>query len=238
MSRLSICCRLAYTMAAILLGTASANAQVVTFRLETTDVDGNPVESIQAGNQFLLNAYTQQVGGVEDVNFAGVFAGYMDISYDESLASIVGPVEHSEIYSNGKQADLSMPGLMNNIGGFSSSADGLLALPVPPGIDEQFLFSVPMSATAPGLLEFASADSGESPQFDVLVWNLDQPLSARDIDFGDADLRIQFGGASLNIEPVPEPTGAALGLIGVFGSLVYLRRRKSSQGAEMASLRF
>lgn len=220
--------RIAFLIASVVLATATANAQVVNFRLETTDLEGNPVESIRVNDDFLLNAYTQHVGGFEDPDVAGVFAGYLDVSYDALLASIAGDIEHGELYANGKNADLSVPGLLNDIGGFASAPGELqlIELPTPPGIEEQFLFSVPMSATAPGLLEFRGADTENSPAYDVLVWTSLQPVPARDIDFGSIDVRVQFGTASLNIEPVPEPEAGFLGLVGVLGCLSCRYRKR------------
>ena len=41
-------------------------SQVVKLRLETADLEGNPIDSIVAGEDFLLQAYAQQVAGWTD----------------------------------------------------------------------------------------------------------------------------------------------------------------------------
>lgn len=121
-------------------------SQVVQFRLETTDTNGTPVDSITVGEEFLLKTYTQHVGGFESATNSGVFAGCLDISYDASLASVAGSSEDGPMYSNVRSGDLSVPGLMDNIGRVSSSGpDGYGLSPI--GLDEQFVFSVPMLAS-------------------------------------------------------------------------------------------
>lgn len=209
----------------VLLLASSANAQVAKFRLETTDLDGNSIDTVTVDDGFLLNVYAQQVGGYDSPEKAGVFAGYLDVTYNDSLASIAGDVVHSDLYSNGTSADLSTSGLMNDIGGFSSAADEGL-LPTPPGVEEQILFTVPMSATAPGMLEIVGGESNDYPLHEVLVWTTIEPVAARDIDFGEVDLRLDFGMVALNVQAVPEPNAGVLGMLAATCMLLARRRRK------------
>lgn len=210
---------------AVVVSSSLAHSQVVKFRLEATDLSGAPVDSVMVGDQFLLKSYTQHVGGFAGApEDGGVFAGYLDINYDSSLASVAGDVDYAPLMSNGKNGDLS-PGFMDNIGSFGSSADPL-AIPVPPGADEAFLFSVPMQATAAGALTFTGSESLEYPSFDVLVYGLDVPVPAKDIDFGSADVRIDFGSLSLNVQPVPEPTSVCLLLLGLVSTGMLRRRQR------------
>lgn len=202
-----------------------APAQVAKFRLEATDTSGVPVDSVTVGDEFLLKAYAQQVGGfADDPAKGGVFAGYLDISFDASLADVHSEaVEYSPTYSNGTTGDFSTTGLMDNIGAFAS-AEPPLVLPVPPGPDEQFLFSVGMKAIAAGELLFVGSESLSYPLHEVLVWTSLEPVPARDIDFGAEDLRVDFGTLSLNVQAVPEPRGIG-GIILVSFFAVFLRRR-------------
>lgn len=206
----------AVTFGLFFASTESGWSQVVQFRLETTDMVGTPVDSITVGEEFLLQTYTQHVGGFESAANSGVFAGYLDISYDATLASVAGPIKHGQMYANVKTGDLSVPGVMDNIGGVSSSGPGGFGLD-PLGVDEQFLFSVPMLAVAPGQLSFVGSETLSYPVHDVLVYGLNEPVSARDVDFGAVDTRIDFGAVMLNV--VPEPQSIAILLIGVLGVL-------------------
>lgn len=218
----------AYIIAAVLfaiaiLAPSDAQAQVVTFRLETTDLSGTPIDTVNVGDEFLLQTYTQHVGGyVGTPEEGGVFAGYLDVAYDETLASVAGDIVHGPLYQNGMNGDFAA-GLLDNIGGFSSSGEqGIGMDPIGPG--EQLLFSLLMKADEAGDLTFSSSESLVYPAYDVLVYGLNEAVPARDIDFGLAALRLDFGSATLNVQAVPEPSAFALLAIG----FVFVMRRKRS----------
>lgn len=199
------------------------DAQVVRFRLEATDSMGAPIDSVVVGESFLLKTYTQHVGGFSSADNAGVFAAYLDIHYDNSLAEVGGPVEYGPLYSNGKSVEFA-PGLLDNIGGFSSSP-GTFPGATPIGIEEEFVFSVPMQAAQSGELQFVGMESLTYPQFDVLVYGADIPVPARDIDFGSADLRVDFGSVSLSVQPVPEPNASWYAWASILIAIPFVRRR-------------
>ena len=81
-----------------------ADAETVRFRLDTTNLAGDVVDTVSVGDRFLLNTYAEDVG---DEPVEGVFAAYVDIEYDAGLASVLGPIEHGPLFSNGKHGDLS-----------------------------------------------------------------------------------------------------------------------------------
>ncbi len=189
-------------------------SQVVRFRHQATDLNGTPVNSVRVGDEFLLQTFTQHVGGFQSAANSGVFAAYLDISYDPLLASVAGEIEHGALYSNVKRGDLSLPGFFDNIGGVSSSGEQGWG-DVPIGPDEQFVFSVPMRAEDVGYLLFVGSESLTYPMYDVLVYGEDVPVPARDIDFGEADVRVDFGAYALNVQPVPEPSSFLLFALGV-----------------------
>ena len=176
-------------------------AQVVDIRLATTTLDGSPVDAVNIGDQFLLQVFTQQIGGFSGAEEdGGVFAAYLDIDYDASLATPVGEIEHAELYSGAPSGVLSSPGLMDDIGGFSSS-NGAIGGVNPTGPDERFVFQVKMQARAAGEMLFAAMESGNYPLFDVLVFGVNERINPNDI---------QFGSATLSITAVPEPGSAFL----------------------------
>ncbi len=191
-----------FSLCVVVLGLASiTNAQIVEFRLETTDIDGNVIDSIEDGNQFVLTAFTRQsdfAGAPED---GGVFAGYLNVSYDDSLISIAGSVEHGPNYQVGTNADLDTVGLLGDVGGFTSMTE-------PFGASELQLWSLLMNADSQGELSFVSSESLVLPQFEVLVFGSDERVEAGDIAFGSTTLTI-----------VPEPNSMALMLLGLVGCL-------------------
>jgi len=113
------------------------------YRLETTDLAGNPITTITAGSDFLLQ------GTIQDVRAEplGVFAAYVDVNYYAGLATAHGSITHGPNYPFGTSGDTSIPGLIDDVGSFSGSFT-----PLGPG--EMVLFTVPITATSAGLLNF------------------------------------------------------------------------------------
>jgi len=207
------------SMALLAIAASVTEAQVVRFRMETTDSSGSSLDSVHVGDEFQLRVYAEDLRMQES---GGVFAGYLDISYDASLAVPGADITFGDIYQNGKNSDLSAPGLFNDIGAFSSNGDFGID---PIGVGEHLLLSVPMQALAVGDLTFVGADAQNSPLYDVLVYNLNDVVKPSDIDFGNADVKIDFGQAMLRVQPIPEPTGWLLATLGLCWGVTRLRIR-------------
>lgn len=181
------------------------DAQLVSFRLEATDMVGNALSTVNVGEDFILNSYARDLRTEDQCTLGcGVFAGYMDITYDAQLAEVGGATVYGDHFQNGATGDLTTPGLMNDIGGFSTSLE-------PIGLDEYHLFSVPMKAMSMGSLSLESASANNPPQHHVLLFGIDGPIN--DIDFGAASVQI-----------VPEPSG---GMLLMFGMMFIAWRRKT-----------
>jgi VCBS repeat-containing protein len=134
---------------------------LVQIRLATTDVDGNEITSIDVGQPFQLRAYVQDLTARED---GGVFAAYVDVEYNATLASVNGAVEHGPEYGNAESGDVSTDGMMDEVG----SIDGLDPL----GPNELLLFTIPMTTEAAGSLTFVPSAADLSPAHDVLVFGI------------------------------------------------------------------
>jgi len=69
---------------------AEGEGESVEISLEITDIDGNAVEEIAVGGEFVLNAYVQDLRTIDDAPVGlGVFSAYMDVQFDTSKASVV-----------------------------------------------------------------------------------------------------------------------------------------------------
>ena len=68
----------------------------VQYRLEITDLNGNPLRAIGLGEQFLLRVYTQDLrvddGDGDPEDRRGVAAGFLDVLYDFRRVSIAGNI--------------------------------------------------------------------------------------------------------------------------------------------------
>ncbi|MFV2069608.1 MAG: Ig-like domain-containing protein, partial [Pirellulales bacterium] len=160
---------------------------VVLIQLATTDLAGTPVTSVAPGADFVL------VGSVQDVRLdpEGVFAAYLDVTFDASLASINGPIEHGADYPNAPSGDLSVAGLIDEVGG----ADGL-GFPAGTGGDVRELFSITMTATQSGDVTF-DPDAADDLSHAVLVFGENVAVPLSQVEFVPTTLSIS-GPAFMN----------------------------------------
>jgi len=87
--------------------------------LRLSNLDGSPLTSLAPDHDFLLHVLSQDVRAVP----RGVFAAYLDITWDRSLASVNGSIQYSSLYSNGPSGDTSLPGLIDEAGAFNGIAE-------------------------------------------------------------------------------------------------------------------
>ena len=182
-----------FAICVLLFGTFSiVEAQTVEFRLETTDTSGSVIDTINVGEEFVLSVFTRQSEFVGAPERGGLFSAFLDVSYDASLASIAGSVQHGPSFQAITNADLDEVGLLDNVGG------GISNLPFVRD-SELLLWSLLMQADDEGLLSLVGSAS-DSVLFEVLTFDSGFPDVST---FGRTDLTI-----------VPEPSGFALLLVG------------------------
>src|SRR5262245_40425473 len=67
---------------------------IVDLSLTLTKPDGSSLTALSPGDDFLLHAWAQDVRDAPH----GVFAAYMDIMWDASLAAVAGPIRYGQNY--------------------------------------------------------------------------------------------------------------------------------------------
>ena len=201
MSRIALLC---FVLSCFFLS-SDVFGQSVRFRLDATNTSGDVVETVGVGDTFFLNAYTEDLGP----DPGGVFAAYLDVLIEPTIASVIGPVEPGIQYQNGASDGVVSAGLLNNFGGFASVVD-------PFGAGELLVFSQEMQADALGEIEFTSAFANESPMFDVLRFGVNEAVLAADIEFGSL---------TLQVAEVPEPSCSMLFCLGGVAMMLSRRRR-------------
>jgi hypothetical protein len=156
----------------------------VDFDLEVTRPDGSALTSLGTGEDFVLHVFTQDRTKLAH----GVYAAYLDLTWDGRLAVVTGPIQYNGPYQNGKSGDATASGLLNEAGAFTSNwLSG----------QRYEVFSVPMRATATGDLVFLSDPSDASPEHDVLVSGLsDGHVADNQISFGSALIHVGTFGTS------------------------------------------
>ncbi|MCA9218104.1 MAG: cadherin-like domain-containing protein, partial [Planctomycetales bacterium] len=161
------------------------NHTLLKIRVQPEDAEGNAIDTIGVGEGFNLSVYVQDLAG-RDVSESGVFAAYLDVMFDTTLASVAGDISYGPDYQNGKTGSVVAEGL-DEVGAF----DGFNPL----GTDELLLFTVPMTGAAAGTVTFDAdpADifpAHESLLFGVLDGQSDGAVLPEDIEYVDATIQI------------------------------------------------
>jgi hypothetical protein len=154
--------------------------------LTATDMNGNRLDRVEVGDTFLLTVHVEDVRNDQNWEL-GVFAMYMDLLYDPALLEIVGGIQHSNTYSQMPMGDVSLPGLINDSGGFSGSLK-----PVGGGVLQ--LYSIPMRAIAPGTAAIAADPADCGLVTGIGVYGRDDVIPEESVEFGALTLQIGSSG--------------------------------------------
>src|SRR5205085_2250905 len=92
---------------------------LASFTLKITRPDGSPVTSLAPGDDFVLHVFTKDDHPVPH----GVFAAYLDVTWDPTKAIATGPIQYSATYSSGHHALTAGLGLIDEGGGFSGNVE-------------------------------------------------------------------------------------------------------------------
>jgi len=166
---------------------------VVRVRLAVTDLAGNPLTSLSAGQDFLLQGFVQDTRNLAD---GGVFSAYFDVTFDSSLASVVpGTLTHVAPYTFLTSGDTNTAGLINEVGGATTSLDPL-------GPIERQIFQVRMHSLAGGALSF-QANPSDVEDNEVLVYGESAAVDKAAVEDGG---NIEYVGVALEVTPEPPLT--------------------------------
>jgi hypothetical protein len=172
-------------------------------RLATTDTSGIPISSVNTGAEFVLSVF------VEDVRDdpSGVFSIYMDVIYDQALATPRDPIAFGPSYSTFPDGlnKLQTPGLIDEVGSIAGFT--------PLGGGEFLVFSVTFTAgDTPGVLEIVG-DPADLPADDVLFFEPPESVSDGVIDYGSVSIEIgSVPAAPLAASAIFAPLSASAGM--------------------------
>jgi hypothetical protein len=164
----------------------AAQGEQISIRVEVTDLAGNPVDTLSPGDDFQLRGYTQDLrvpvdlpGTPPEQRMRGVFSVYWDVNYDQMRVAVdldMRTITYGPVYPNGHRTPAQITaaaGLLDDI--------GALAGLTPHGSQEELVFIVPMTATAPGVAAF-SLDAEDSPLLEIAVFGGGE-VPPEEIDF-------------------------------------------------------
>ncbi|MFV1966378.1 MAG: M36 family metallopeptidase [Pirellulaceae bacterium] len=176
------------------------DGDVVQYRLQTTDMEGNEVQVIGVGEPFLLQVLVEDLrtddgDGQPEVDRLGVFAAYLDVLYDFRLVSVAGDIDFAPEYRNATSGATVIPGLIDEAGAFQTDFEPLLG-------EEILLLSIPMTANATGFVQFkgdpadlTSEGDPPTPDHDTLLFEPPlPPVGLQQILYVNKTLEIKGSG--------------------------------------------
>jgi len=169
---------------------------LVRFRLEARDLNGNLVTQVGKGTQFQIWGYVrdmrnvpnyQPAPGIEDAE-KGVFSAYMDLLYDTARVSYAG-LEYSEDYAAGRFADDDVPGILSEVGAFQGT--GLNNnLGKPYGATEKLLYKATFMANELGSVQFRTDPADELPLHETALNTPEMTVEYPQIEFLATTLQV------------------------------------------------
>jgi hypothetical protein len=165
----------------------------VSFRLDTTNLNGQHIDLITTGSQFQVRVFIQDVRtNAQDESRRGAFAGYLDFLYESDLVSTIGDlnepfgfqVDFGPEYTNGQSASNALPNIIDELGAFQQSFS-----PLGPG--EFLLAAITFRATRAGIADFIGDPANITPLHDVLLFEpADEPVPLSRIGYRSTSIVI------------------------------------------------
>ncbi len=158
-----------------------ASNALVAFHIDTTDLDGTPITSVDVGGSFELQVYVSDVSADPH----GVFAAFLDLLYDQTMVAVDGDLTFGSEYPNNRVGDLTSPGLIDEAGAIASFNEL--------GGGEYLLFKVPMKAVYAGDALFQSDAADNLPDHELLRFGGDFEVLADEVVYGSKTLTVNPG---------------------------------------------
>jgi ELWxxDGT repeat protein/VCBS repeat-containing protein len=166
------------TSAAAIVVITAAPAEMVQVRLAVASTGGTLLDTVAAGESFVVHVYVQDLRA----QAKGVFASYFDLLYDSTLVAVSGAIDYGTDFPNGHRADATTIGTIVDVGAFA----GFTEL----GGGEYCLVSVPFVALAGGIVDFVADTTNHSTGDDTLLYGLDTSVPLDQVRFLDASVQI------------------------------------------------
>ena len=152
--------------------------ELLRFRLQVADLNGNPIDAIASGKSFQLQVF------VEDIRdeALGVFAAYLDVTYDVDHVQLDGSINYGSSFPNVRLGSTATAGLIDEAGA-TAGTDEL-------GAGEYLLFSIPLVAQTAGQADFSANPADDLPIHDSLLLGINAPLLTDQMVYEGTSLEI------------------------------------------------
>lgn len=159
-----------------------ADVAIAGVRLQVTDLQGNVIDRVQPGQEFLLNFLASDQR--DEFDRSGVFAAFTDIRFDNDLVRPVAqsPIQFGPNFGSIISSGTVSAGLIDELGAVSNSL-------APTNRQEDLIATVRMTAIAAGTATILSEAADVSGN-EFLLFLEDSPVPTARIDYGRIDLVI------------------------------------------------
>lgn len=168
----------------------SAINDIISLSVQPLDLNGNPILSVNPGQDFQLGVFAQDLRSDDGDNdpstdLRGAFAAYADLLYSTTLVSATGAPIFRAPFNQGTSGSVAFQGLVNELGAFRNSNDAFGN-----GGDAVLYAILPMRAKAIGEARFTLDPADELPLHNTLLYEPPSPVAFDRITFGTASLFI------------------------------------------------
>jgi cyclophilin family peptidyl-prolyl cis-trans isomerase len=150
--------------------------RLVEVTLVAADLEGKPVEAVITGDEFLLQVF---VDDLRTTGNLGVRAAFLDVTYDATRLSVMGPIQFGASFPNDREGITTTAGLIDEAG--ASTTSNL-------GGDRALLWSVRMKANTAGTNLAIEGNLAEDEDF--MLAGLNQAIPDGNITFIPATLQV------------------------------------------------
>ena len=183
--------------------TISVNQFLVDYTLQTTDLAGNPISTVMAGQQFQLQVFVEDLRDTPQ----GVFSAYSDITYPSAIVDADSVIMFSGNFPEATSGDLSAPGVIDEAGATDDST-------VPTGGGVTLIYTVTFTATAEGVVSFVSDPADILPLHETTLFGVDEAIANEFIRYGDVSIIVEAsGGQADNAVVVEDSTANAIDVL-------------------------
>ncbi len=158
-----------------------AEAPVAAIRIDLTDLEGNPITGIAAGQEFLLKMVAEDNRAFLDRD--GIYGAFADITFDENLIRPKpgAPIEFSPAFTVTRSGTFET-GLVDELGAVSGATAAT-------NLAESLIATIPMEALATGNVNINS-NPADNLSSEFLLFGLDNTVPASAVSYGSASLAI------------------------------------------------
>jgi hypothetical protein len=174
--------------AATISGTGTivdAAAAKIIMRLEARNAQGELQTVFEPGDEIHILAYLTDSTASDPDDQDGVFQHFHDLVYNAALVDVTGAVEFGPEYPNQQSGDLSMDGLVDELGASAGLA--------PTGAGEVLFWEIAFMADGEGLASFTTNPADNLPLHESLLFDPPVPVPPNEIQYGSIDVLIGAG---------------------------------------------